>query len=214
VSDEHRIRVLIADDHPLFRSGMAYEIGRRDRLELVGQAADGLEAVALARELRPDVLVLDVRMPRLDGVRALEALAAAGLRTRVLVVSAFRDRRAVYDAMRAGAKGYLPKDSDREAVCDAIEAIAAGRTVIDESLRDALASERQPGGTRRGHQLSPRELEVLVLAAAGLSSPEVGRRLYIGASTVKTHLQRIYEKLGVSDRTAMVAEAMRRGLIE
>jgi two-component system, NarL family, nitrate/nitrite response regulator NarL len=214
MSDERRIRVLIADDHPLFRSGLAYEIARRDRLELVGQAADGLQAVALARELTPDVLVLDVRMPHLDGVGAIEALAAAGVRSRVLVLSAFRDRQAVYDAVRAGAKGYLPKDADREDVCDAIEAIAAGQTVIDESLQGALVSEPQTRGERRAHHLSPRELEVLTLAAAGLSSPEVGRRLYIEASTVKTHLQRIYDKLGVSDRTAMVAEAMRRGLIE
>ena len=134
--------MLIADDHPIFRSGLAYEIGRREGLELVGQAADGLEALALARELAPDVVVLDVRMPRLDGVRAIEALAAAGVRSRVLVLSAFRDRQAVHEAVRAGAKGYLHKDADREDVCDAIEAIAAGQTVIDEPLRKALVAER------------------------------------------------------------------------
>jgi DNA-binding NarL/FixJ family response regulator len=120
MADERQVRVLIADDHPLFRSGLAYEIGRRDGLELVGEAADGVEAVALARDLAPDVIVLDVRMPRLDGVRAIAALAAAGVPSRVLVLSAFRDRQAVYEAVRAGAKGYLPKDADREDVCDAI----------------------------------------------------------------------------------------------
>jgi two-component system, NarL family, nitrate/nitrite response regulator NarL len=214
MTTERRARVLIADDHPIFRSGLAYEIERRARLELVGQASDGVEAVGLARRLQPDVIVLDLRMPRLGGVPAIESLRTSEVEARILVLSAFTDRQAVYDAMMAGASGYLPKDADREDVCDAIEAIAAGETVIDPSLQGGLVDELRARGGEHVTPLSPRELEVLELTAEGLTSAEIGRRLYIGTSTVKTHLQRAYEKLGVSDRASMVAEAMRRGLID
>jgi two-component system nitrate/nitrite response regulator NarL len=214
MSEPRCTRVLIADDHPVFRSGLAYEIGRRPSLRLVAEAADGSEAVAMAREHGPDVAVIDMRMPRLNGLRTIEALRAGGSKTRVLVLSAFRDRQGLYDALAAGACGYLAKDTGREDICDAIEAIANGAKVVDPALQGELLTELQLRGSQATAQLSPRELEVLALTADGLSSVEIGRRLYIGASTVKTHLERIADKLGVRGRTAVVAEAMRRGLLD
>jgi two-component system, NarL family, nitrate/nitrite response regulator NarL len=207
-------RVLIADDHPVFRSGLAYEIGRRTSLTLVAEAADGVEAIVLARAHVPDVAVLDMRMPRLNGLRVIEALRAAGTGTRVLILSAFRDRQSIYDVMAAGASGYLAKDTARDAICDAIEAIAGGAKLVDSTLQSELLTELQLRGRQAGASLSQRELEVLTLTAEGLSSAEIGRRLYIGPSTVKTHLDRIAEKLGVRGRTAAVAEALRRGLLD
>jgi two-component system, NarL family, nitrate/nitrite response regulator NarL len=207
-------RVLIADEQPIYRSGLAHEIRQRPGLELVAEAGDGAAAVKLAREHAPDVAVLELRMPRLDGVGAVQALRTAGCVTRVLILSASRRRESLYDALTAGANGYLTKDAAGSEVCDAIQTIGSGRNVIDRSMQDALLTELQLRQGSSSHALSPRELEVLTLTAEGLTSVEIGARLFIGSSTVKTHLQRVYGKLGVADRAAMVAEAMRRGIIE
>ena len=210
-----RVTVLVADDHPLFRDGIVRAIRERPGLEVVGEASDGREALDRLRELRPDVVVLDVKLPGLDGLEVLGALRRDGIASRVLALSAFTEGALVHGVLAAGAAGYLPKSADRAAVCDAIEAIARGDTVLDPTLQSALVAEvRARGAAPERPWLTEREREVLVLIAEGLSAPAIGARLHLAPGTVKTHLGHLYEKLGVSDRAACVAEAMRRGLLE
>ncbi|HSD77708.1 MAG TPA: response regulator transcription factor [Solirubrobacteraceae bacterium] len=210
-----RVTVLVADDHPLFRDGIVRAIRERPGLEVVGEASDGREALDRLRELRPDVVVLDVKLPGLDGLQVLGALRRDGIASRVLALSAFTEGALVHGVLAAGAAGYLPKSADRAAVCDAIEAIARGDTVLDPTLQSALVAEvRARGAAPERPWLTEREREVLVLIAEGLSAPAIGARLHLAPGTVKTHLGHLYEKLGVSDRAACVAEAMRRGLLE
>jgi two-component system nitrate/nitrite response regulator NarL len=208
------IGVVIADDHPIFRSGLAHEIGSNPSLALLGEASNGREAVRLVRELRPDVAVVDLRMPGLSGGMLVEAIAQLDSRTRILVLSAFDDQHGIFEAIAAGANGYVLKDVDRDVICDAIARVARGEHVLPPQLQDGLLRELRTRSTRASWSLSAREHEVLELAARGLSTPEIGRSLYIGASTVKTHLERVAEKLGVRGRTAAVAEAIRRGLLD
>jgi two-component system, NarL family, nitrate/nitrite response regulator NarL len=214
VGDERVIGVVIADDHPIYRSGLAHEIASHPWLELVGEAADGREALALIRALRPQVAVLDLRMPGLSGDRLAEAIAALDQGTTILVLSAFDDQQGIFDAVAAGASGYVLKDADRDVICDAIVCVAGGGRVLPPQLQDRLLRELRNRSARGDSRLSSREHEVLELAARGMSTPQIGRSLYIGASTVKTHLERIADKLGVHGRTAAVAEAMRRGLLD
>ncbi|MGZ4268481.1 MAG: response regulator [Solirubrobacteraceae bacterium] len=209
------VTVLVADDHPLFRDGIVRAIRERPGLEVVGEAADGREALERARELRPDVIVLDVRLPEVDGLQVLSALRRDGIPSRALALSAFTEGPLVHGVLSAGAAGYLPKTAERSAVCDAIEAISRGDTVLDPSLQSVLVAEvRAQGPASDRPLLTTREGEVLALLAEGLSAPAIGARLHLAPGTVKTHLGHLYEKLGVSDRAACVAEAMRRGLLE
>jgi two-component system nitrate/nitrite response regulator NarL len=212
---QRRVRVLVADDHPMFRDAMARAVRERPTLELVGDAADGRVALRLARELAPDVLLLDARMPELDGLQVLNALRREASPTRVLLLSAFTDGALIHEALSAGAAGYLPKSSERDDVCEAIERVARGESVLDPSLQGGLLEEvRARGVAGERPVLTQREQEILALIAEGLSAPAVGARLHLAPGTVKTHLGHLYEKLGVSDRAACVAEAMRRGLLE
>jgi len=210
-----RVTVLIADDHPLFRDGIARAIRARPDLELVAEAEDGREALERIRELAPAVAVLDLRLPGLDGLEVLNAVRRDALPTRVLTLSASEDGALVFAAVSGGAAGYLSKSADRTAVCDAVAAIARGETVLDPGLQRGLLEEVQARGVADTRPvLTPRETEILRLIADGLSAPEIGRRLFLSTATVKTHLGHLYEKLGVSERAACVAEAMRRGLLE
>jgi two-component system nitrate/nitrite response regulator NarL len=210
-----RTRVVIADDHPLYRHGVADIIKRRPELQLVAEVPDGRSALAALREHEPHVAVLDVDMPYLDGLAVLRAAIRDELGVRVLLLSGYFDSATVYDALQAGAAGFLSKDASAEAVCNAVAAVARGETVLGPEIQAALARElrdRAPADERP--LLSAREREILALTAEGLTSPDIGRRLHLSPATVKTHLQNTYEKLGVSDRAAAVAEGMRRGLLE
>lgn len=209
-----RIRVLMADDHPMYRAGVADAIKRRPELELVEAVGDGRAALAAIREHEPDVALLDLQMPELDGTAVLGAVIRDRLPTRVMLVSGYFDSAVVYEALGAGAAGFLSKDSSGREICEGIEAVARGETVIDRQLQALLASEIQRRTPSDEQSLTARELEVLRMTAAGQSAPEIAAELHLGASTVKTHLQRVYDKLGVTDRAAAVAEGMRRGLIE
>ena len=209
-----RVRVLIAEEHPLYREGVVRAVKERPELELVAEAADGRQALALIKELAPDVAVLDVKMPELDGLQVANAVGRDGLATRVLMLSAFIDRQIVFQAVAAGAAGYLSKDADRREITDAILAVHRGGTVLAPEVQAGVAAEVRARWRRDAPSLSDRERQVLELIAEGLSAPEIGRRLYLSPATVKSHLQSLYDKLGVSDRAAAVAEAMRSGLLE
>ena len=206
--------MVIADDHPLYRTGLVDTVKRRPELELVGQAEDGEAALEEIRSLNPDVCVLDVKMPGLGGVDVLRTLDRDGVEARVVFVSAYFDSDVVYGALGSGASGYLSKDSTGEEICDALVAASQGRTTLGSDVQAAVAREirRRSGDEER--LLTPREDEILRMTADGMSAPEIARSLHLGATTVKTHLQRVYEKLGVSDRAAAVAEAMRRGILD
>jgi two-component system nitrate/nitrite response regulator NarL len=208
------VRVLVADDHPLFRESVVRAVRERPEFELVGEVPDGRAALAEIKRLEPDVAVLDLKMPELDALQVLNALRRDGLGTRVLVLSAFLEGALVFQAVAAGAAAYLSKDADRLQVCDAIAAVARGETVLDPEAQTGIANEVRVRGHEERRALTPREREILVHVAEGRGAPEIGGLLHLSPATVKGHLQSIYEKLGVSERAAAVAEAMRRGLLE
>jgi two-component system nitrate/nitrite response regulator NarL len=207
------LRVVIADDHPLFLYAVAHAVQARAELELVAQASTGVEALAAVRAERPELAVLDVQMPDLGGLEVLQAITREALPTRVLFVTGTVDPAGAYDLVQAGAAGVLVKDALPQEIGDALVRIARGETVLAPSVQAALIS-----GVRERREppvaLSPRELDVLRGLARGLSGPQIAAELHLSPSTIKTHLQRLYERLGVSDRAAAVAEGMRRGLIE
>ena len=209
-----RTTVLVADDHPVYREGIVRAVKERPELELVGEVATGREALELITALRPDVAILDMMMPGLDGRRVLNAIERERIATRVLFVSAYLDSEIVFAAIGGGARGYLSKEATRQQICDAVSAIARGETVLAPEVQTELAREIQLRSNDDRPVLRAREREVLRLTADGLSAPEIGERLFLSPATVKTHLQHLYGKLGVSDRAAAVAEAMRRGLLE
>jgi two-component system, NarL family, nitrate/nitrite response regulator NarL len=209
-----RIRVYLADDHPLFLEGIVRAVRERPDLELVGSATNGQEAVAGLRRLTPDVAVLDVRMGGLSGNEILAAARREGVRTRVLFLSAYVEDHLVYGALAAGAAGYLSKEMDRDAILDAVVAAARGEMVLAPEVQTGVVREIQRREVLDRPRLTARELEILALAAQGSSTPEIAGRLHLSAATVKTHLQNVYEKLGVTDRTSAVAVALRRGLLD
>lgn len=210
-----RTSVVVADDHPLFREGLERAVRERPELELVGAAADGRDALERIRELAPDVAVLDVRMPGLDAFQILNAVTRDGLATRVLLLSASADPEMVYRALQGGGAGYFRKEADRDAILDAISAVARGGTAIDPALQTGVFDQIRIRGTGEERPiLTTRERQVLTLMAAGRSGPEIAEQLIVALPTVKTYQARVYEKLGVSERAAAVAEAMRRGLLE
>jgi two-component system, NarL family, nitrate/nitrite response regulator NarL len=208
------VRVLVADNHPLYRQAVATAIRRAPALALVGEERDGRRALHALREIQPDVALLDMRMPELDGMQVLNALVREGLRTRVVFLSAHTDGGTVYAAVGAGASGYLSKDASGDAVCDAVVVVARGGVVLPPEVQDGIAAEIRSRGVDGRPLLTPREQQVLELVADGCSAPEMAKRLQVSHGTVKSHLQNLYQRLGVSDRAAAVAEAMRRGLLE
>jgi two-component system nitrate/nitrite response regulator NarL len=189
-------------------------VADRPQLELVGSAGNGREALDAIRELRPDVALLDVKMPELDGMAVVRAVSRDELPTRVVFLSAYVDSAVAYRALAEGAVGFLSKEASSEAVCDAITAAARGETVLSPEVQSGIADEIRLRSAPERLSLSARESEVLALIAEGLSAPDIGKRLHLSPATVKGHLQSLYEKLGVSERAAAVAEAMRRGLLE
>ncbi len=209
------VRVLLADDHPVYREGLAQALGQRPELEVIAEAADGRQALEAIRGLDPDVAVIDLQLPELDGAAVLDAIQREGRRTLCVVLSAYDESGRVYRSVAAGARAYLVKTAPAHAIADAVLAVARGQAVFPPALQAGLASEiRMRRDLAERPVLSPRELDVLRLAADGLSTGEIGARLHLSAATVKSHLQHVYEKLEVSDRAAAVAHAMRRGLLD
>lgn len=209
-----RIRVYLADDHPLFLRGIVQEVKERPNLELVGQATDGRQALVDLQSLQPDVAVIDMRIPGLSGLELLAAAKRDAIKTRIVVLSAHVESDLVYRAIAAGAAGYLSKEADRDTILDAVAAVARGAVVLAPEVHTGLADEIRRREVVERPILTPREKEVLVLTADGRSAPEIAQQLQLGAATVRSHLQNLYEKLGVSDRAAAVAAAMRAGLLE
>jgi two-component system nitrate/nitrite response regulator NarL len=206
------IRVVVADDHPLFLGALKRTIESSDALTLLGGASDGQEALDMIRRHRPDVAVLDMRMPKLDGREVMRRLREEQPVTRVLFISEYIGGELVLQALTAGAAGYLPKSSTPDEICDAIVRISRGESVLPAEIGTGLAGTLRDRG-HSGTHLTARELGVLELIAEGESANMIADRLHLAVPTVKSHIQNLYAKLGVNDRGAAVAEAMRRGLI-
>ena len=209
-----KVRVVVADDHPLYREGVVRALSASGQVVVVAQESSGRDALAAIQQHQPDVALLDYKLPGLDGVAITHAIVRDGLSTRVLLLSAFTDSGLVYKALQTGAAGYLPKEARREQIVDAVLACARGESVIAPELTSGLVSEIRLRSENDAPALTERESEILRLIAAGKTLPDIAKELYLGVTTVKTHVQHLYEKLDVSDRAAAVAEAMRRGLIE
>jgi two-component system nitrate/nitrite response regulator NarL len=214
VTERNKVRVVVADDHPLYRDGVVRALCGSGRVEVVAEAGDGTAALAAIEEHVPDVALLDYKLPGLDGVRVTHAVIRDRLPTRVLLLSAFTESGVVYKALEEGAAGFIPKEARREQIVDAVLACARGENVVPPELASGLVSEIRLRASNDAPALTDREREILKLIASGRSLPEIAGQLYLGVTTVKTHVQHLYEKLSVSDRAAAVAEAMRRGLIE
>ncbi|MGY1434829.1 response regulator [Streptomyces reniochalinae] len=207
-----RIRVLLVDDHQVVRRGLRTFLEVQDDIEVVGEASDGDEGVARAEELRPDVVLMDVKMPGTDGVEALRLLRERGNPARVLIVTSFTEQRTVVPALRAGAAGYVYKDVDPEALAGAIRSVHAGHVLLQPEVAGALLTDDQNGGAGRGPALTEREREVLGLIADGRSNREIARALVLSEKTVKTHVSNILMKLDVADRTQAALWAVRHGV--
>ncbi|MGW0807543.1 response regulator [Nonomuraea sp. NPDC002799] len=206
---ETPIKLLIADDHPVVRDGIRGMFTGDPGFEVLAEAGDGAQAVELARALRPDVILMDLRMPRMDGVTAIKELVRLGVAARVLVLTTYDTDKDVLPAIEAGATGYLLKDTLRDDLIKAVRTAARGEAVLSPSVATRLLGQvRAPADP-----LSARELEVLRLIAEGATNREAAARLFISEATVKSHLLHIYAKLGVNDRAAAVAVAFRRGLL-
>jgi DNA-binding NarL/FixJ family response regulator len=204
------IRVLVVDDHPVVRQGLRTFLDLQDDLTVVGEAADGAAAVTAAGDLRPDVVLLDLKMPGADGVAALQGLRAAGNAARVLVITSFAEPAAVLPAVRAGAAGYVYKDVDPPALAAAIRAVHAGHVLLHPDVARLLADgDRRPAEVR----LTARERDVLAAIARGRANREIARLLGLSEKTVKTHVSAILTKLGVQDRTQAALYAVRTGMV-
>lgn len=212
--NNQKVRAIVADDHPLFREGLVRALTGSGLVEVVGEAEDGPSALAMIKEHTPQVALLDHQMPGMDGAQVAAAVLRDELPTRVLLVSANNDPAIVYHALQQGAAGYLPKESSRSEIVNAVLDCARGRDVVAPQLASGLAVEIRKRAEPAGPTLSAREREVLGMIAEGASIPAIAKQLFLAPSTVKTHVQRLYEKLGVGDRAAAVAEAMRRGLLD
>jgi DNA-binding NarL/FixJ family response regulator len=218
------VRTLVVDDHPIMRQGLTAMLTATPDFEVVGQASDGVEAVELAAELRPDLVLMDLRMPRLDGVAATEAVLRDVPTARVVVLTTYESDDAILGAVEAGASGYLLKAAPEEELLAGLRSVVAGQVALAPSMAALLVGRArrtaaQGAGTSTSTEgdgiaaspLSPRETQVLALVAEGCSNREVGLRLFVGEATVKTHLQHVFEKLGVGDRTRAVTLAMEQG---
>jgi len=204
------IRVLVADDHPIVRSGIVGLLGTAADVEVVGEASTGLEAVELALRLEPDLVLMDLRMPGLDGDAATARILAERPGIRVLVLTTYESDESILTAIEAGASGYLLKAAPQDELLAGIRSVARGEVALAPRIAALLVGRMQRPAAPT---LSPRETEVLALVAQGLSNPEIASRLFLGEATVKTHLLHAFEKLGVSDRTRAVTRAMELGLL-
>ncbi|MFC7547227.1 response regulator [Plantactinospora sp. GCM10030261] len=214
------IRVLLADDQELVRGGLAMIVDARDDMAVVGEAGDGLSAIAVAERTRPDVVLMDVRMPRLDGIEATRRLVRSGHPARIVMLTTFDLDEPVYAALRAGASGFLLKDTRPADLVEAIRVVARGEALLAPTVTRRLLdrfAERLPGpqtSAPRLADLTPREVEVLTLVARALSNAEIAERLYVSQATVKTHLSAILAKLGLRDRIQAVVFAYDAGLVK
>ena len=202
------VRILIADDHSVVREGLVSLVKRKPDMTVVGEASNGREAVELWKQHRPDVTLLDLRMPELDGVSTIKEIRAMDEHARIIVLTTFDGDEDIYRAIQAGAKGYLLKDVPREALLDSIRRVNAGETCVPVHLAAKLAERVS------GEALSTREIDVLKLMAQGKSNKEIGSALFISEGTVKSHVKAIFAKMNVVSRTEAVANATRRGLIQ
>ena len=219
------IRVLIADDQPVVRDGLAMLLGLIDDVEVIATAADGVEALERACAERPDIVLMDLRMPRMEGAEATRQILASLPNTRVLVLTTYSDDEFLFPALQAGARGYLTKDATAEEIEHAIRAIAAGQTHLDPAIQQRLVTavldQTQPPAASETagvpssdlpDELTPREVEVLMLIASGLSNQEIADALVLSNATVKTHINRIFYKTGARDRAQAVRYAYQHGL--
>jgi DNA-binding NarL/FixJ family response regulator len=210
------IKVVLGDDHTLVRQGLHRAITQTDDIEVVGEASSGTELLRVVKETEPDIAILDIRMPEMDGIEAARHITGDHPEIGIVMLTAYDDRQFVVEAVRAGAKGYVLKTRDAEHLLRTVRLVSEGNMVIDPDLVVAVADELTAAkkGERTTETLTERELEILQLLAFGYTNKEIGARLFVSPDTVKTHLEHVYQKLGASDRTAAVAEAMRRRLIE
>jgi len=209
------IKILIADDHPVVREGLIAMLSREGDFEVVGEAKDGVEAVNKAKELSPDVVLMDLRMPEMDGVEAMRQIRPAMPDVKFIILTTYSDDDYIFSGIEAGARAYLLKDAPREDLFKAIRSVYRGESLIQPVVASKLLdrfsqlSRRTPSG----EELSARELEVLCLMAKGAANKEISAELNIAQSTVKTHITNIFQKLGVSDRTEAVTQALKKGMI-
>lgn len=214
------IRVVVADDQRVVREGLAMIVGLLDGVEVVGTAADGVQAVQVAERERPDVVVMDLRMPRMEGAEATRRIRATLPHTQVLVLTTYADDEYLFPALQAGARGYLTKDASAEEIEQAVRALTAGRTHLDAAVQRRLVEAVLAGPPAGGRapaaapdDLTPRECEVLKLIATGLSNAEIAQALVVSAATVKTHVNRIFFKTGARDRAQAVRYAYTHGVV-
>jgi two-component system NarL family response regulator len=207
MASQDKIRVLVADDHPVVRQGVMANVKPQDDMTVVAEAGDGVEALALIKEHLPDVVLLDLRMPGMDGLDVLAEVNTSKLPSKVIIMTTFESEEDVHRSIKAGARGYLLKDSSQEEILDAIRRVNLGETYLPARIVQKVAE-----GMRKP-ELSPREIEVLQCVAAGKSNKEIGTQLFIAEGTVKTHVKSLLEKLAVVGRTAAIKEAVHRGLV-
>ncbi len=207
---EQKIRILITDDHPVVRTGLRGMINGEPDFEVVGEAENGKEAVALTGDLRPQVVLMDLRMPEMDGVTAIGHIKAKHPEIHVLVLTTYESDADILRAIEKGATGYLLKDTPREELFEAIRLVARGESPLDPGVAARLM-QRMRGPSEEG--LSTREIEVLELVAHGTSNKEIAKQLWVSETTVKSHMLHIFDKLSVTDRTAAVTAALKRGII-
>jgi DNA-binding NarL/FixJ family response regulator len=207
MASQAKIRVLVADDRPVVRQGIIANLKPQRDMTVVAEANDGVEAITLIKEQLPDVVILDLRMPRMDGLDVIGEVNASKLSVKVIIMTTFESEEDVHRSMKAGARGYLLKDSSQEEILDAIRRVSVGETYLPARIVQKVGEGlRQP-------EISPRELEVLQGVAAGKSNKEIGLRLFIAERTVKSRVKSLMEKLGAVNRTAAVRQAVHRGLV-
>jgi two-component system, NarL family, response regulator len=206
-ADQAKVRVLVADDHPVVRHGIIANVKLQPDMKVIAEAGDGMEALALIKEHLPDVVLLDLRMPHMDGLDVLAEVKKSRLPCKIIIMTLFDSEEDVQRAMKTGARGYLLKDSTQEELLDGIRRVSLGETYLPARIVQKVAeSMRKP-------ELSPREVEVLQWVAAGKSNKEIGVQLFIAEGTVKTHVKNLLEKLAVVGRTAAIREAVHRGIV-
>jgi DNA-binding NarL/FixJ family response regulator len=208
------VRVLIVDDHPMTREGLRSALSEADDIEVVGEGTNGEEAVEQAKKLKPDVIFMDIRMPKMTGLEATKAIRAILPDTKIILFTVEDSRVTISEAIQAGVNGYLLKDVSADELIKAARLAMEGKAIIHPALTQAFIEEAQSAGRKHEEPLSPRETEILQMVAYGSTTKEVASKLTISPHTVKTHLERIFEKLRANDRAEAVAIALRRGLVE